>query len=368
MILKQGAIFFLFLHLSMLLYAQRTEIVNAGGPAMIAISDQLPEGLSSERSVVIISVPSQADGAFSIRGDWKKLAMTCHKFFRKIGVDPIAYIHQADLNAGPEVNAAYLRLFAARRVENLILIRQEGDFPDQVYTMTITGFAGDTFVKNGQPGWQESHPEVERIMVWAGRQVLRQQLKRSNLLIPEYPEYLQDLAIFEGTRLESYPSRLQSLKLAVVAFQSVPLDNTLDAEAAEKIAAYNRSVDEKNETLRQIMSSYPFKYDLVTQTSEDELYKAGYQYALMPLSSTGGGIKQILNYATAPSETHYITNSFDAEGKVVLKRIPVNANVTKYYVKQTIVHDIHPGKVWDADVSWELALQNFIFNLNRAFK
>lgn len=367
MVIKRGIILFISFFLIQQAYTQ-PEMVNVGGASIINISNQLPENLTSERSVVILDIPTQMKDGFVIRGDWKKLAANAHKTFRKIGVDPIAYVYLDDLNAGPEVNSAYLSLFQKRNVKNLIIINQVGQFPEETYTMVITGFSAENYIKNGQNGWKESDPELNQVMVRLGRQVLRQKIERSNLLIPELPEYLQDLVIFEGTRLENYPSRLKSLKLAVVAFQKVPADNVEDAELASKIAAYNQQVEEKNKRLDAIMAAYPFKYDIVTETNEDALYKAGYQYALMPLSSTGHSVKKVLNYPTTTTETHYMTNTFDVQSRPALKRIPISANVTKYYIKQTIVKDIHPGKVWDADVSWEQGLENFIYNLNQTFR
>ncbi|MEQ9302292.1 MAG: hypothetical protein RJQ14_00140, partial [Marinoscillum sp.] len=82
--------------------------------------------------------------------------------------------------------------------------------------------------------------------------------------------------------------------------------------------------------------------------------------------SIGKSIKRILNYQGLKTETHYVSSTFDAVGKSTLERISVDANVTKYYIKQTIVKDVHTGE-WDADATWELALRNFVLNLRKAF-
>jgi hypothetical protein len=37
-------------------------------------------------------------------------------------------------------------------------------------------------------------------------------------------------------------------------------------------------------------------------------------------------------------------------------------------VKQTILMDLHVGKKWDADVTWQLALENFLANLSYDLK
>jgi len=346
----------------------QTELVNLGGTSFVTVSDQVPEELASDRSLVVISVPNIIKEGYEVRGDWKKLAMKVHKFFRKMSIDPIAYIYQGDLNAGPEVNRAYLDLFEKRKVKNIVYLRQEGTFPNESYYLMATGYYPESYIKNGQAAWISEHTELEQLLVRMGRQILRQQIDRTNMLIPEYPDYLQDIAVFAGTRFENFPSRLKTLKLAVVAFQHVSEENVNGStESAAAIAAYNELIDEKNARLADLMLSYPFKYDIVTETSEDALYKAGYQYALVPLTSTGKSIKSILNYPTNKSETHYMTNTFTFDGKIALDKIPVDAIVTKYYIKQTIVKDIHTGKVWDANPGWEKALENFMFYLNEAF-
>lgn len=142
----------------------------------------------------------------------------------------------------------------------------------------------------------------------------------------------------------------------------------MDQQLLDQISQYNTEVARKNERIKEIMKAYPFKYDLVQETDESKLYDSGYQYALMSVSSTGRSVKRILNYPSSKSETHYVSATISNEGETALKRIPVQANITKYYIKQTIVKDVHTGKVWDADAPWEEALRNYILNLRKAFK
>lgn len=351
--------------ISMLATAQQTDMLEVGSPKFVLLSDQLPEDLTSERSIVIVSVPSVKQGRFEMRGDWKKLARAAHKTLRKIGVDPIAYLYKDDINAGPEVQDAYKRLFDQRKVQNLIYLKLEGDEYTGTYHLTVTPFDKEEYVKNGQQGWKESDPSLSNVMLRLGRQVLRQELVRSNFIIPEGPEFLGDLVAFSGNRLQNYPTRIQRLSLAVVPFQKIPVRDDVDPELNTEINNYNAEVERKNARMTQILENYPYKWELVEETESDELYEQGYQYVLLRLSSTGRSVKNILNYPTSPSETHYMTHTYNLEGEPDLVQIPVNASVTKYYIKQTALKDIHVGKVWDADATWEEALQNFLFNLRQ---
>ncbi|MEQ9306596.1 MAG: hypothetical protein RJQ14_21965, partial [Marinoscillum sp.] len=142
-------------------YAQK-EIVNLSGPRFLSLDSELPENLTSERVVVIVSVPSTTSGKFEIRGDWKALAQKSHKFFRQIGIDPVGYIYLDDINAGPEVKSAYLSLLNQRQVKNIVIVSKSGSLPNEHFTITVTPFMSEDFVTNGQLGWKETHEELER--------------------------------------------------------------------------------------------------------------------------------------------------------------------------------------------------------------
>lgn len=335
-------------------------VLEVGSPKYIAIREELPKTLTNERSLVIISVPTEKTGMYDQRGNWKKLAREVHGYFRQIGIDAIAYFYIDDLNAGPEVKSVYLSLFEKRNVKNIISVKLD----DSGYEIIVTAFDAKDYLKNGQPGWHTTSPDLETGMVRLGRQILRQEMEQSNYLIPEQPEYVQDLKIIKGTRYENFPSRLQSQKLAVVTFPKVPTDHISDPELLRNVEAYNTQVDQKNALLEQIMENYPFKYEMVTYTDEEQLYKGGYQYALIPLSSSAQTLHNLLDYPKEKGVKHYVSHGMDN----AMNHMPVHANATKYYIKQTIVKDVHTGDEWDADVTWDLALRNFIYNLRVAFK
>jgi len=61
-------------------------------------------------------------------------------------------------------------------------------------------------------------------------------------------------------------------------------------------------------------------------------------------------------------ETDYMTVK-NRGGDISLKKIPINAPVVKYYVKQVLSGDVYLGSEWDADMSWDEALINYIEGL-----
>ncbi len=365
---RLGLIFLASLFLSFDCLSQQPKVVHLGSPHTIEEANLLPDDLTSERSLIIIDTESELKAGFNTRGSWKEFSQTVHKSIRKIGIDPIAYIHISDLFAGPEATNNYKSLLELRQVRNIILIKRKRTESLFYYEITIMPFSPTDIVVNGLKAWSDSNIDLNEIILKIARQVLRQELVRSNFLIPEGPEYLEDLPLFTGQKYETYPTRLQSLKLAVVEYERTSTKNIDDKVALSQIEDYNMEVDQKNSTLKEIMSTYPYKYEFTTESNIDALYKKGFQYVLMSLSSSSESVKQMLNYPTIKSETHHMTSGFNLDNKVELKKIPVDSYVTKYYIKQTIVKDIHTGKVWDADVTWDKGLENFIFNMKNAFQ
>lgn len=327
---------------------------------------QVPEDLTSTRSAVIVSVPDVMSQGYMSRGDWKKIAEEAHISFRKIGLDGVVYIYRDDLTAGPEVTKSYKKILDKRQIVNLVWLSVEGKQYDFTYSLDIYPIKNEIVLSN--PSYRISAKSLNELMLVLGRQVLRQEIPRTNFLIPDKPEFLDDLVLYTGVRYENIPSRVRSLGIAVIKFDSIPIPDNISEIDKNKLLQQNKEIRAANLELDQIMKAhYPFQYDLVAFESVESLYKKGYQYALMPLTSSGKTIKQMLNYKTTPNENIYVSVLSKKDQKPVLKRIPANSNLTKYYIKQTIVMDIHVGKRWDADVTWQQSLVNFINNLKFDF-
>lgn len=327
---------------------------------------RLPANLTSTRSVVIISVPSGNHQGQEIRGDWKNIAEKAHAAFRKIGIDGIYYMSEQDFFGGPEVSQKLLALFESRQVQNLIFITESGAMYQEVYEIKIVPFTG-SMVSKVLPGYQVSGPDFDSQLLSLGRTVLREQLERTNFLIADTPEYIQELKLYTGTRFENYPGRLKGLKLAVVKFPEIPVSKEWDDQTKSAVEIENQKVKIQNQQLEIFFSKYPYPYELVNYTGDGDLYKSGFQYALLPMCSTGKTIRQTLNYKFKAGETNYIT-AVSAESGLKMETISSNSEVCKYYIKQTIAGDVHVGSRWDADTDWASALENFLQNLTSELK
>ncbi|MFY0601008.1 MAG: hypothetical protein JXR03_15135 [Cyclobacteriaceae bacterium] len=331
----------------------------------LGLISQVPDNLTSSRSAVVISIPETVSDGFIKRGDWKKMAKEAHRSFKKIGVDGVVYIYKDDLSAGPEVHNAYMEILDKREIENIVSLKVSGSGYDFNYELDIYPINGK--VDLNKSFYHISSKSTNELMLILGRQVLRQETARTNFLIPDEPEFLDDLVLYDGIRYVNVPSRLKSLKLAVAMFDSLDIPDNLSELDKKQLISKNQQISMANQELKRIMSKYPFKYELINFKSVEECYKKGYQYVLMPIISSGQTIKQMLNYNSNSNETVYVTEVSKKGQKPVLKRIPSTGNMTKFYIKQTIAKDIHVGKYWDADVTWQKSLENFIDNLKFDF-
>ena len=119
--------------------------------------------------------------------------------------------------------------------------------------------------------------------------------------------------------------------------------------------------------LIEIMAEYPFTYELFESKDDHEIYRnLGYQFVLLNLSTEAQSIKRMLNYKVGSKETDYISVTYS--DRALLKTIPVKTSVTKFYVKHIATKDLYLGSDWDADLTWQQALRNYIRGLKTKLK
>ncbi|MBV6639225.1 MAG: hypothetical protein KI791_00845 [Cyclobacteriaceae bacterium] len=365
--IKFNLILILFLLVESL-SAQNVSLMDLCGWRPVVISDQVPVDLTSSRSAVIISMEAMEQDN-KTRPNWEKLANKIHADLRKMYIDPVCYVHQDDLMAGPEIRRAFVTEFQQRGVKNLIFFEKKYVGLDETHNVKIVKFNGQNdLTAENEKVWAQIESAYDLITLRLGRQIIRQNIKRTNFLIPEGPNILKDLPVFTGVHLGSYPGLIRRANLAVVIPEKYKIYAGLSANDQEILRQENLQIDRKISDIESIMTLYPYKYQLVNYGNDETLYKQGFQFALFPFQSTGVTIKNMLNYKISGNETDYISMVPKDSSGVSLKTIPVEQIVYKYYIKQTIAHDVYVGKEWDSDFTWESALRNFIINLGRALK
>lgn len=331
----------------------------------------LPKYLLSRKSVVVIDAPmSHTDDR--VRSDWKKLAKTAHYYFRKMNVDAIAYYHVDDLFAGVDTNKIFSDLLTKREFKYVILIHEEAKTGGaSKYTITVTAYNNkNTIISQNQNAWKIEGTDLKAVLLEMGKDVLRAEMKLANYLIPEDPEFFETTQIIKGKRIPTYAGDLKVETLVVPRFQKFVIEDSskVDGNYLSEVKAFNDQIDRKNQRLAQIMESYsPLKYQLSDDYDSKTLYKDGHQFALIHIEGTGENIKKTMGYKLDANETDYVTLKSTGSGTIVYS-LPIEAVVTKYYVKHVFSNVVYVGLKWDADLTWEESLQNFIFHMKDTLK
>lgn len=334
----------------------------------LEIQPHLPKYLLSRKSVVFMQVPQSANNP-NVRVDWRALSEQVHQSLRKSKVDAVGYYYLDDILDNSDAMVSFSKEMTKREIKYVIVVEQ---FAKGVgsYRITVTAFnKKTTFISEGQKAWQAEGPDIKVLLNGLRKEIYRAEMKVENYLVADFPEFFTDTKIILGKRMEVYCKDLKVDKLIVPRFPLYHVEDSskLDESATQKIQIYNRKIDEKNLRLEEIMKSYPLKYEFSNTSDAKELYNQGHQYVLAMVSGTGKTVKQMLNYKLEANETDFISIKATEIGSV-LKTIPVDGVVTKYYVKHVYTKDVYLGSRWEADLTWEEGLENFIFNMKAVLK
>ncbi len=346
----------LFLVLVANLYAQ-TPIYN-----YVSFNKTLavPSEINSQRTAVIFSVPNKV-GDFVEVGEHEKLLSQVHKAFVTMGIDAIFYLNELNFTASYNARNSYTELFNSRRIKNVVFITQD----ESGFEFLMAPYDGtSTLIKDGSDVFYLRDGELYSLLLNVGKEVRRADQELYNFLIPEKPNYLQGLSIVENTLLKNYPGILRRSKLAVERF--TPLDSLgiSDKDVLKNIQTYNRSIAQKNKELEKILEKYPYEFELIDPMTDDEMKRKRYQFLLRSVSSSADIVKQMLDYDVSPAETGFVSVIPVMPDQTRVKTIPRKAIVHKFYIRQNISKNVHVGE-WDADVTWQQALNNMIGNLTQ---
>ncbi len=325
-----------------------------------------PKYLLSRKSAVFLRVP-RSEVNPDVRSDWQELSAKIHKYLLNMKIDVVGYYHVDDIFSGSDPMAAHAQTLAKRDIKYILLVTQTRNEtpgePDH-FEVIVTPFSEEVLIKQNANAWKVEGYGLKEVMNKMFKEVYRAELALENYLIIDRPEFFTDVKILKGKRIQTYAMDLKVDKLIVPKFQKiVPEDSIkLSSSAMDQVRAYNAEVDQKNKRLAEIMKGYPLPYEISSDLSETEIYNRGGQFILQSLHTTGETVKELLDYKTDAGETVYATIKATDIGATV-RRLPKDAVVHKYYVKHVYSKDVYTGLKWDADLTWEEALKNFIFHM-----
>ncbi len=324
-------------------------------------SQSLPKELNSQRSAVIFSVPWYEDG-FQTVGDYNKMVDKAHKAFRTMGIDAVIYLNNLTLTGNGSMVDSYAGIFQKRDIKTVIFLTKTVSS----YEILITSFSGTSkFIKEDADAFYVQDTTLDNVLIRLGKEVRRAELKSSNFLIPEKPTFLDGVSIVENTLLKNYPGILRRSKLAVERFSYLDSTNVKDPLVLTRIKKQNEVLRKKNEELEQVVStSYPYEWEMIDRMSDDDLKRKRYQFVLRSLSGPASSVRKMLDYEVLPTETGFVSVIPVMPDQKRVITLPKNAIVHKFYIRQNISKNVHVGE-WDADVSWQDALNNMIGNLSQ---
>lgn len=269
--------------------------------------------------------------------------MDIQKAFQQIGIDAVAYFESDKVMAGKDITRAFAEYFTNRQVKYLIFFDKVADG----FQFVATAFNQKaTLVEPGQTAWRVYNQRLNELLRTIFQDSWRSQ-KKQNYLINEFPETDITVDPFPGSRQEFFAIDLRVDLLAVPKFGDESMDKELD---------------------QFFQSNYPLKYK-ITEAGADEnvLRSQGFLYVLCFVHTRGKSAKEILGYDMTKAESAYASVTFST-GQLQLKTIPAGTEVYKFYVRHLGNGSVYFGSKWDADITWQDALKNYILGFKAEAK
>lgn len=322
---------FVLFVLWLLPYVGNAQFLSEGSIIPRLKSGAIPEEIMSKRSVVLHSSSITAQEIITI-----------HEGLIRAGIDAVAYFEVDRVLAGGDSEKAYNKYFNRREVSCLVFIQRKSNG----FSCYLTLYNGKPdFVNQDQIAWNANASTLSQLMSDIYRSALSGYQKK-NLLINEIPETGLPVRVVEGARSETFPYDLKVDNLAVPKFT--------DSIATKELA--------------EIFKTYPLRHQLTDNTVADkDLRNKGFLYVLCVLHARSGVAKEVLGYPVTKSESAFVSVTYPST-EMQLKNIPADTEVYKFYVRHIDSGNVFLGIKWDADVTWQQALANFIRGMKADMK
>lgn len=300
------------------------------------------------KTAVLISA---APGARPVMS-WEQLAEDVHDALVDAGGDPVAYYELEDIILSEGTQAGYAKAFSQRLIKNVAVLTRKANAELVIHIMPFTQ---DKNIAAPGSSWSASADNVDELKeriaaIGNGR-------KSNNLLVIEVPEFPQGASATEVQQgaeqfLPRNPLNLDVFRLGVrlsgAAGESGFLTTfryDLLGKTAEQILAEQQN---ERQGLEDIFDAhYPYEVAFLTEPkSEADLIKERVQFVLMRMEGREGDLMGRM-------------------GLEVPESIDKDRIVIKYYIKFLVRNELYVGPEWDADPRWDVALSNFLKNIEQ---
>jgi hypothetical protein len=286
----------------------------------------LPDKILSGRTVVIY------DPSLTFRE-----IETIHRSLVRTGIDAVGYCESDRIYASDDVTRAFVLFFEKREIANIIFVGRQ----DHQWTLVVIPFNGNPkLFEPEQSAWKVTETSLHEVLNALYRTALSN-YKRQNWLINDVPEKIETVPLFAGNRNERFAIDLKAEGLAVQKTGDARIDALIE----------------------EVMKAYPLRYQLVSGTiSEAELRKQGLTYLLRFINTRNEVARQLLGYSVKPGENAFVSVTY-SQGQEQIKTIDAHTVIYKVYVRHVEFGHVFLGPKWDADVTPEQALRNFIYGM-----
>lgn len=351
------------------------EEINVAGLVFLDYTGYLPETIRSGKTVVLVNTTKVlAEQTFSKTAE--PLIDEAHEVFTKAGIDVIGYYSLKQVFAGKDSQYGFSEAWKKREIKNIIIISrvvfQKKKKEVTRYVILATTFNGtSSFYSNGQVGWKTQGKDFEKVLSKVA--TAANKYERKNLLINESAEYFNDAKMVWGEHVEGYLTDLDFGKLAIPSFEIATIPSPkptgmINNLVAQQVEESNLLNTKNNKVLEEKMKGYSYEYEMVDPNISDaDLSKNGFSYVLLRLYAPGKDVKRLLNYKFDEDQDSYTTVIYK-DGKGIMRRIPANGLVYKYYIKHLRTGNIYLGPYWDADETWGTALDHMLYNVKVEMK
>ncbi len=351
------------------IYSQDEEI-NVAGLVFLNYTGSLPETIRNGKTIVLVNTTKVlAEQTFSKTAE--PLIDEAHAVFTKAGIDVVGYYSLKQVFAGKDSQYGFSEAWKKREIKNIIVLSrvvfQKKNKEVTRYVILASAFnRKPSLFTNGQIGWKTQGKDFDKVISKVASAANK--YERKNLLINDSPEFFDDVKMVWGEHVEGYLTDLDFGKMAVPKFKIVNIPNPKPAGVinnlvAKQVEESNALNAKNNKVLEEKMKGYGYAYELVDPTiSAIDLSKNGFSYVLLRLYAPGIDIKKLLNYKYNEDQDTYTTQIYK-DGKLIVRRIPANGLVYKYYIKHLRTGNIYLGSKWDADETWGEALDHMLYNV-----
>lgn len=298
----------------------------------LQFTENPPEDLLANRAVVLHSYTFQPNELQEIQ-----------QAFQQIGIDAVAYFQTDVVLSGKDVTNAFAEYFNTRQIKYLIFYEKSAEG----FRFVATAFNLKTdLVNNGQAAWRVTNTRLNELLRTVFQDSWRTQ-KKQNYLINEFPETDITIDPFTGGRQEFFAIDLKVDLLAVPKFGNEGMDKELE---------------------QFFLDNYPLKHKMTEANADEKLLRSqGFLYVLCFVHTRAKAAKEILGYDMTKAESAYASVTFPS-GQLQLKTIPAGTEIYKFYVRHIGNGNVYFGNKWDADLTWQDALRNYILGFKAEAK